>query len=251
MAVLRQVRRASHRRRGDLRLRPARHDVRLRRRSAIKPTLDLGRQGAVLGLSADRRRDDPGGRCTRRCSTRAARSAPSATASPIRAIRSSAAVALKTLEIYERDKIVETAAQRAPQFQKRLMALGRSSAGRRGARHRPDRRARARRRQARPSSRSIRSAASARRSSRFARGGRPDRALHRAATCISICPPLIIKPARDRRAVRPARPARSTRRSTGRSASSCWRRESLRLPKRETPGFRPALSFPPRLKQIS
>jgi len=36
----------------------------------------------------------------------------------------SAAVALKTLEIYQRDKIIETAAARAPQFQKRLMVLG-------------------------------------------------------------------------------------------------------------------------------
>ncbi len=36
----------------------------------------------------------------------------------------SAAVALKTLEIYKRDKIIETAAARAPQFQKRLMTLG-------------------------------------------------------------------------------------------------------------------------------
>jgi len=35
-----------------------------------------------------------------------------------------AAVALKTLEIYQRDKIIETAATRAPQFQRRLMALG-------------------------------------------------------------------------------------------------------------------------------
>ncbi|MEN3380737.1 MAG: 4-aminobutyrate---pyruvate transaminase, partial [Hyphomicrobiales bacterium] len=35
-----------------------------------------------------------------------------------------AAVAVKTLEIYQRDKIFETAATRMPQFQKRLMALG-------------------------------------------------------------------------------------------------------------------------------
>jgi 4-aminobutyrate--pyruvate transaminase len=35
----------------------------------------------------------------------------------------SAAVAVKTLEIYKRDKIIETAAARAPQFQKRLMAF--------------------------------------------------------------------------------------------------------------------------------
>src|SRR5690242_11625180 len=35
----------------------------------------------------------------------------------------SAAVAVKTLEIYQRDKIIETAAARAPQFQKRLHAL--------------------------------------------------------------------------------------------------------------------------------
>ncbi len=36
----------------------------------------------------------------------------------------SAAVAVKTLEIYQRDKIVEMAAARSPQFQKRLSALG-------------------------------------------------------------------------------------------------------------------------------
>jgi 4-aminobutyrate--pyruvate transaminase len=36
----------------------------------------------------------------------------------------SAAVALKTLEIYQRDKIIESAAARAPQFQKRLKSLG-------------------------------------------------------------------------------------------------------------------------------
>jgi 4-aminobutyrate---pyruvate transaminase len=35
----------------------------------------------------------------------------------------SAAVAVKTLEIYQRDKIIETANTRMPQFQKRLMAL--------------------------------------------------------------------------------------------------------------------------------
>jgi 4-aminobutyrate---pyruvate transaminase len=36
----------------------------------------------------------------------------------------SAAVAVKTLEIYKREKIFETAAARSPQFQKRLAALG-------------------------------------------------------------------------------------------------------------------------------
>jgi 4-aminobutyrate--pyruvate transaminase len=35
-----------------------------------------------------------------------------------------AAVAAKTLEIYQRDKIIETARTRMPQFQRRLMALG-------------------------------------------------------------------------------------------------------------------------------
>jgi len=35
-----------------------------------------------------------------------------------------AAVAIKTLEIYKRDRIFETAAARMPLFQKRLMALG-------------------------------------------------------------------------------------------------------------------------------
>ena len=57
-------------------------------------------------------------------STRAARSAPSATATPIPATRSRCAVALKTLEIYERDKIVEHVAKRvAPIFRSGCMAL--------------------------------------------------------------------------------------------------------------------------------
>ena len=59
----------------------------------------------------------------------------------------SAAVALKAIEIYRRDRIVEHAAARAPQFQARLSRARRPSAGRRGARPRPDRRRRTRRRQ--------------------------------------------------------------------------------------------------------
>ena len=57
---LRQARRVHDQRRGDLRLRPARHDVRLRE-TGLQPAFDLDRQNAVVGLSADRRRDDPGG----------------------------------------------------------------------------------------------------------------------------------------------------------------------------------------------
>ena len=83
---LRQARRVHDQRRGDLRLRPARHDVRLRE-ARLRPAFDLDRQGAVVGLSADRRRHDSGGRCIRRCSPRAKRSACSATASPMAAIR--------------------------------------------------------------------------------------------------------------------------------------------------------------------
>jgi 4-aminobutyrate--pyruvate transaminase len=40
------------------------------------------------------------------------------------AIRFSAAVAVKAIEIYERDRIIEKAARRAPLFQARLKALG-------------------------------------------------------------------------------------------------------------------------------
>ena len=58
-----------------------------------------------------------------------------------------AAVALKTLEIYERERMVEAAARKSPQFQARLSALGEPSAGRRSARNGPGRRRRACRRQ--------------------------------------------------------------------------------------------------------
>jgi hypothetical protein len=82
-----QIRHPLHRGRGHHRLRPPRHALRLTapRHSPRHPLL---REGRDLGLSAARRRDDPGRPCTKRCSTRAARSAPSATASPIRATRS-------------------------------------------------------------------------------------------------------------------------------------------------------------------
>ena len=46
-------------RRSDLRLRPARYGVRLRK-AELQAAFDLDRQGAVVGLSADRRRDDSG-----------------------------------------------------------------------------------------------------------------------------------------------------------------------------------------------
>ena len=56
---LRQARSVRHQRRGDLRVRPARHRVRLRE-TRLQAARDLGRQGAVVGLSADRRGNDPG-----------------------------------------------------------------------------------------------------------------------------------------------------------------------------------------------
>ncbi len=51
-----------------------------------------------------------------------------------------AAVALKAIEIYTRDRIFAKAAERAPQFQARLKALGEHPLGRRSARARHDRR---------------------------------------------------------------------------------------------------------------
>ena len=121
MAVCARARRVHDQRRGDLRLRPARHDVRLRE-ARLRAAFDLDRQGAVVGLSADRRRHDPG-------SMYQALLAESKKIGvfghgftygghPV-----SAAVALKAIEIYARDRIFEKAAERAPQFQARLEAL--------------------------------------------------------------------------------------------------------------------------------
>ena len=135
----------------------------------------------------------------------------------------SAAVALKTLEIYQRDKIIETAASRAPQFQKRLMALGdhplvgeARGMGMVGG----DRACgRTRRQEAvRPEE------GRRRRGGAQRRGGGPDRALHRRRRDLDL-PADDHQAGRDRRIVRQARPVRSTRRSTGRSANSCWRPE--------------------------
>ena len=61
MTGLREARRVHDLRRGDLRLRPARHGVRLRE-AELQAAFDLDRQGAVVGLPADRRRDDSGKR---------------------------------------------------------------------------------------------------------------------------------------------------------------------------------------------
>ena len=55
-----------------------------------------------------------------------------------------AAVALRTLGIYEERKLYEHVRNIAPQFQAALSSLGRASARRRHARHRPRRRVRAR-----------------------------------------------------------------------------------------------------------
>ena len=105
-----------------------------------------------------------------------------------------AAVAVKTLEIYKRDKIVETAAARAPQFQKRLMALAdhplvgeARGMGLVGAH-------RAGRRQARQDA--VRSEEGRRRAGR-ASMPQAEGLIVRfiAGDVISICPPLIIKPA--------------------------------------------------------
>ena len=56
----RQARRAVHRRRGDLRLRPARHAGSARETLGMPPGYDVLRQGVDLRLPAARRRDDPG-----------------------------------------------------------------------------------------------------------------------------------------------------------------------------------------------
>ena len=115
-----------------------------------------------------------------------------------------AAVALKTLEIYARDRIFEQAAAKAPHFQARLRKLGEhplvgeargmgmvggielvaDKKTKRGLR------SQARRRAAR---------------GRFRPGGGRDLARDRGSDTVSICPPLVITRKRDRRDVRPAR----------------------------------------------
>ena len=103
---------ALHRRRGDLRLRPHRQHGGARETFGIQPdTISIAKAltSAYLPLGA---RDDDRARLPGAARRRAARSASSATASPIRGHPVACAVALKTLEIYERDRIVGHVAAR-------------------------------------------------------------------------------------------------------------------------------------------
>ena len=83
---LREVRRLRRLRRGDLRLRPARHPVRLPG-VRIRAAFDHGRQGADLGLRADGGADGAGGHVSGDARPEPQDRQPSGTASPIPAIR--------------------------------------------------------------------------------------------------------------------------------------------------------------------
>ena len=89
----------------------------------LQAALDLGRQGAVVGLSADRRRDDSGKPMYQALLAESKKIGVFGHGFTYGGHPVSAAVALKALEIYARDRIFETAAARAPQFQARLAAL--------------------------------------------------------------------------------------------------------------------------------
>ena len=167
------------------------HDVRLHG-ARLQAEFDLGRQGAVVGLSADRRRDGAGGDVSGAARSRAARSAPSATASPIRAIRSRPRSRSRRWR-----SMPASASSSRPRARRRSSRPGcrarRPSAGRRGARHGAGRRGRACRRQddqtpfdaqAGVGPRAVRFAEEEGLIVRFIAGD-----------VISICPPLIIKPA--------------------------------------------------------
>ena len=105
-----------------------------------------------------------------------------------------AAVALKALDIYARERIAEQAARKAPQFQARLAALGEHPLVGRGTRAGARRCRRARRRQDRPNVRSTRKAGVGPRAVRFAEEeGLIVRFI--VGDVVSICPPLIIAPA--------------------------------------------------------
>ena len=133
----------------------------------------------------------------------------------------SAAVAVKTLEIYKRDKIFETAAARAPQFQKRLMALGDhplvGEARGMGLVGAMELAAAATPRAVRPEERRRRG-----RGAQCEAEGLIVRVI--AGDMISVCPPMIIKPAEiDELFDKLGRALEKT--LDGRSASSCWRLE--------------------------
>jgi 4-aminobutyrate--pyruvate transaminase len=127
----------------------------------------------------------------------------------------SAAVAVKTLEIYKRDKIFETAASAQPQFQKTPDGARRSPAGRRGARHGlvgAIELAATSEQEAVRSKRGV--------GAQVVANAQAEGLIVRfiAGDVISLCPPLIIKPA-EIDELFDKLTARSTRRSTGPSAS--------------------------------
>ncbi len=169
-----------HRRRGHQRLRPHRQHVRHHDLWASTPTSISLRQGDHLGLFPAQRRDDERADLRGAASTRAARSAPSATATPMPAIRSAAPIAVKTLEIYQRDKIIEHVRRGGADLPEAPRRAGRSPAGRRGARRRPHRRHRAG--QGQGDQGAVRGQEGRRGKVRRLRpGGRPDRARRSAA----------------------------------------------------------------------
>ena len=137
----------------------------------------------------------------------------------------SAAVALKAIEIYQRDRIVENAAARAPQFQARLAALrthplvgearGLGLIG--GVELVADKKTK--RSFAAEHGVGARAVAFAEAEGLIVRSVIGD--------VITLCPPLIISRGGDRRAVRSARRARSTARSTGSRANVSRRDEDL------------------------
>ena len=118
----RPLRRPAYRRRGHLRLRPARHLVRIAGHGHA-PGHALLRQGGDLGLPAARRRSASTKRSTRRCSTRASSSAPSVTAPPIPAIRSPAPSPTRRSRSTHATASWSQVRAKAPHFQARLAAL--------------------------------------------------------------------------------------------------------------------------------
>ena len=115
----RQVRRAADGRRGHLRLRaPGRVDRDGPRGDRAR--LGVLGQGADVGLRGDGRRGRRrvGGRADRRAAARS-----SATASPSAAIRSAAAIALKNMEIFERDGVLENVRALTPYLAETLRTL--------------------------------------------------------------------------------------------------------------------------------
>ncbi len=189
MDGLRQARRVHDQRRSDLRLRPARHDVRLRE-AQLCAAVDLVAKmlsSAYLPIAGVMIPES----MYQALLIESKKIGVFGHGFTYGGHPVSAAVALKAIEIYARDRIVENAAERGVAIPGAAQGARRASAGRRSARPRLDRRARTRRRQEHQALLRRRSTASVARAVQFAEAeGLIVRAV--LGDVLTLSPPLVI-----------------------------------------------------------